>query len=117
MKDFINLLGVYVAGRLDADSEGRLFLTSDDQLQVRISDPRFEMLRTYWVQVEGEPDNASLPALPALPALRGGVQRKDFPTRPASVSLKEALPGLCEREPLVRVRQRHPDGIDTTGHS
>ena len=99
MKDFINLPDVYVAGLLDADSEGRLFLTSDDQLQARISDPRFKMLRTYWVQVEGEPDNAS------LPALRGGVQRKDFPTRPASVSLKEAPPGLCEREPPVRVRK------------
>ena len=50
-------------------------LTGEGQLQARISDPRFKMLKTYWVQVEGEPDNV------ALPALRGGVQRKDFPTR------------------------------------
>ena len=35
----------------------------------------------------------------------GGVQRKDFATRPASVGLMDAPPGKWEREPPVRVRK------------
>ena len=103
LKDFIALPGVYVAGRLDADSEGLLLLTSDGPLQARISDPRFKMLKTYWVQVEGQPDDA------ALAALRRGVQLNDGLTRPASASRMDAAPpGLWEREPPVRVRKAIP---------
>ena len=74
-------------------------LTSDGQLQARISDLRFKMLKTDWVQVEGEPDNA------ALPALRGRCAALRKPTRPASVGLMDAPPGKWEREPPVRVRK------------
>lgn len=102
LKDFIDLPGVYVAGRLDADSEGLLLLTSDGQLQARISDPRFKMLKTYWVQVEGEPSDS------AMAALRGGVQLNDGLTRPANAERMEAPPGLWEREPPVRVRKAIP---------
>ena len=77
LQDFITVAGVYVAGRLDADSEGLLLLTSDGQLQARIADPRFKLEKTYWVQVEGLPSKA------ALEALRLGVQLNDGPTRPA----------------------------------
>ncbi len=56
---------MYVAGRLDADSEGLLLLTDDGGLQARIADPRFKMEKTYWVQVEGVPDAAALQALGA----------------------------------------------------
>lgn len=102
LKDFIDLPGVYVAGRLDADSEGLLLLTSDGALQARISDPRFKMEKTYWVQVEGEPDEA------ALEALRHGVQLNDGPTRPASASLMAAPHDLWPRDPPVRLRQTIP---------
>ena len=102
LKDFIAVPEVYVAGRLDADSEGLLLLTSDGALQARISDPRFKMEKIYWVQVEGVPDEA------ALSALRQGVQLNDGMTRPANARLIDTPPGLWEREPPVRVRKAIP---------
>lgn len=102
LKDFIELPGFYVAGRLDADSEGLLLLTNDGKLQARISDPRHKMEKTYWVQVEGEPDDA------ALAQLRQGVVLNDGPTRPARARRMDAPEGLWERDPPVRFRQSIP---------
>ena len=103
LQDFIDVPGVYVAGRLDADSEGLLLLTDDGALQARISDPRHKMEKTYWVQVEGIPDEA------ALHTLRQGVQLGDGPTLPARVRRLEPPPALWERDPPIRVRQNIPD--------
>ena len=102
LKDFINLAGVYVAGRLDADSEGLLLLTSDGQLQARIADPHFKLEKTYWVQIEGVPGEA------ALVALRRGVQLNDGPTRPAKARLMVPPPALWAREPPIRHRLARP---------
>lgn len=102
LKDFIAIPDVYVAGRLDADSEGLLLLTNDGKLQAKISDPRFKMDKTYWVQVEGRPDEA------ALAALRSGVLLNDGMTLPAAARLLEPPPEVWEREPPIRVRQAKP---------
>lgn len=102
LKDFIDIPGIYVAGRLDADSEGLLLLTNDGRLQARIADPRFKMEKVYWVQVEGLPDEA------ALQALRRGVRLNDGMTRPASARLMAMPPSLWERDPPVRFRQSIP---------
>ncbi len=102
LSDFIDMPGVYPAGRLDRDSEGLLLLTDDGQLQARIADPRFKLPKTYLVQVEGEPDEAS------LERLRAGLRLKDGMTRPAVAERIEA-PDLWPRDPPVRFRKSVPD--------
>ena len=102
LRDYIQQPGVYVAGRLDADSEGLLLLTDDGALQARISDPRHKMPKTYWVQVEG------LPTDEALQALRQGVVLNDGPTLPAGVERMEAPASLWPRNPPVRFRANIP---------
>lgn len=103
LSDFIDLPGVYPAGRLDLDSEGLILLTDDGRLQARIADPKFKMPKTYLVQVEGEVTDA------ALAMLRGGVGLKDGPTRPAAAE-RIADPMLWPRDPPIRVRKTIPDG-------
>jgi 23S rRNA pseudouridine2457 synthase len=102
LKDFIDIPGIYVAGRLDADSEGLLLLTDDGKLQARIADPRFKMEKTYWVQVEGVPTEA------ALASLRAGVQLNDGLTRPARARRLDPPPEVWARQPPIRVRQSIP---------
>lgn len=99
---YINIPGVYPAGRLDRDSEGLLLLTDDGKLQARISDPKFKMPKTYLVQVEGDVTDAS------LQQLRRGVRLKDGITRPAIAELI-ASPDLWPRNPPVRFRKTVPD--------
>src|SRR5882724_980921 len=81
LKEFIPIPDVYAVGRLDRDSEGLLLLTDDGPLQHRLTDPKFEHLRTYWVQVEGVPDAA------ALRRLEAGVAIQDYRTKPAKARL------------------------------
>ncbi len=94
--------GVYAAGRLDYDSEGLLLLTDDGRLAHRLTDPRHKQPKTYWVQVEGEPDERQ------LAALRNGVELKDGLTLPARARAISA-PALWERDPPVRFRKSVPD--------
>lgn len=102
LSDFIDVPGVYPAGRLDRDSEGLMILTDDGKMQARIADPKYKMPKTYLVQVEGEVADESL----AL--LRQGVELKDGLTRPADVE-RIAEPDLWPRNPPIRVRKSVPD--------
>ncbi|WP_316013795.1 pseudouridine synthase [Roseobacter sp. HKCCA0434] len=102
LAEFIDVKGVYPAGRLDRDSEGLMLLTDDGRLQARIADPKHKMAKTYLVQVEGARDEA------ALDALRAGVELKDGMTKPTQVRVIEP-PDLWPRTPPVRFRKTVPD--------
>ena len=103
LADYIDMPGVYPAGRLDKDSEGLLLLTDDGRLQARIASPKFKLPKTYRVLVEREPDDA------ALETLRGGVDLKDGRTRPAEVRRVDEPESLWPRDPPVRHRKNVVD--------
>lgn len=102
LADFIHVPDVHAAGRLDADSEGLLVLTDNGREQHRITDPRHKLAKTYFVQVEGEPDDA------ALNQLRMGVVLRDGRTRPAEARLVQEPAWLWPRDPPVRFRKNIP---------
>lgn len=105
LKKYIALIDVYPAGRLDTDSEGLLLLTNNGKLQAKIAHPKYKLVKTYWVQVEGLPDEDK------IQQLRQGVDLGDYITQPADVCVVEATESskLWSRVPPIRVRKTVPD--------
>ena len=101
LKDFIPFKNVYPAGRLDSDSEGLLILTDNGILQNKISNPKNNLYKTYWAQVENNPDDH------ALDSLRTGLKIKDYFTKPALVE-RIIEPKVWERDPPIRKRKNIP---------
>ena len=102
LKEYVPITNIYPAGRLDHDSEGLLLLTDDGSLQHRLTNPKFGHPRTYWVQVEGIPDER------ALQHLAQGVTIRDYRTRPAGVRRLSEEPSLPPRDPPIRHRKSVP---------
>jgi len=102
LADFINVPGVYPAGRLDRDSEGLLVLTDDGALVAKIAQPRNKMPKVYYAQVEGIPTDR------ALESLRRGVTLKDGPTLPALAESVAEPDWLWPRDPPIRWRAAIP---------
>ena len=105
LSDFITDNQVYPAGRLDYDSEGLLVLTSDNILKQKITQPNLGFSKTYFVQVEGSPNEEQ------LEPLKEGIFLKDGMTLPAKYRLNQngwSPPNLWERNPPIRFRKTIP---------
>ncbi|MCB1332085.1 MAG: pseudouridine synthase [Roseivivax sp.] len=103
LSDYIEVPGVYPAGRLDRDSEGLMLLTDDGRLQARLSDPKFKRPKVYLAQVEGIASDEQ------IAQLQRGVTLNDGPTRPAGAERLDPPPALWSRDPPVRYRKSVPD--------
>ena len=101
--DYVDVPGVYPAGRLDSDSEGLLLLTDDGPLQARISQPKSGTRKTYWAQVEGTPSQEQLDRLVS------GVTLKDGSARAVSARQIAEPADLWPRDPPIRYRASIPD--------
>jgi 23S rRNA pseudouridine2457 synthase len=97
---------VYPVGRLDADSEGLLLLTSDKSLTDRLLNPRFRHNRTYWVQVEGMVTDEALRQL--ADGLTISIDSKPYRTLPAQATRLPDEPTLFPRNPPIRYRASIP---------
>ncbi|WP_038154442.1 23S rRNA pseudouridine(2457) synthase RluE [Trabulsiella guamensis] len=102
LKDYIDVQGVYAAGRLDRDSEGLLVLTNDGALQAQLTQPGKRTGKIYYVQVEGEPTDE------AINALRTGVTLNDGSTLPAGIERVAEPDWLWPRNPPIRERKSIP---------
>jgi 23S rRNA pseudouridine2457 synthase len=100
--DYIDMPGVYAAGRLDLDSEGLLLLTSDGRLASHITDPQHKLAKVYLVQIERIPNEE------ALEQLKMGVMLSGKKTRPAEVRLLPNHPQLPDRSVPIRFRKTVP---------
>jgi 23S rRNA pseudouridine2457 synthase len=96
---------VYPVGRLDADSEGLLLLTSDKQLNHRLLNPKFKHNRTYYVQVDGQLTNEACKRLSEGVTI--SVDGKPYHTLPANARAIDE-PNLPERNPPIRYRANIP---------
>lgn len=102
LADYLHIPNIYPAGRLDADSEGLLLLTDDGRLAHEISHPDRKQTKTYLVQIDGEPDAAS------LSRLRARLDLGDFVTQPCEVKQVQAPEWLWPRDPPIRQRAAAP---------
>ena len=102
LADLVDVPDVYPAGRLDADSEGLVVLTANGPLQARITQPRFKLHKTYWVQVEGAPSRM------ALEALAAGVDLRDGTARAVHARVLGEPAQVWPRDPPIRARKAIP---------
>lgn len=102
LADYLDIPGIYPAGRLDADSEGLLLLTDNGKLQHAISHPDHKQTKTYLVQVEGIPDAE------ARARLSAPLDLGDFVTQGCKAKRVEEPHWLWPRNPPIRSRANVP---------
>ncbi|MCL2802778.1 MAG: rRNA pseudouridine synthase [Micrococcales bacterium] len=104
---------LYHIGRLDTDSEGLILLTNDGELANRVAHPKYELVKTYLVTVEGKLSTKT------ANRLRRGFELDDGPAKVDRLKLIDTLPGATLLELDIhqgrnRVIRRL---MDAAGHS
>ena len=102
VSSFIKDPELRIAGRLDLDSEGLMFLTDHGGLNQFITHPDNKKFKTYLAQVEGDVTEE------AIAQLEKGVELADGITLPAKARKVDAPDWLWERTPPVRFRANIP---------
>ena len=95
--------GIMAIGRLDEDSEGLLFLTTDGKLSEQVRSNKVE--KEYYVQVDGAIDDDAIKRL--TEGVEISVNGKKYQTKP-SKSQKIDNPNLPERSRKVRDERHGP---------
>jgi len=95
--------GIMAIGRLDEDSEGLLFLTTDGKLSETIRSNKVE--KEYYVQVDGLIDNNAIEKL--CKGVDISVNGKKYTTKPGQASIIE-IPNFPERSRKVRDERHGP---------
>ena len=103
---------LFHVGRLDTDTEGLIVLTNDGEFANRLAHPRYEVSKTYFVQVAGVMDNKT------IRRLEKGVRLDDGPVKPDKVKLvsrgqDKTLLEVSLHEGRNRIVRRM---MDTVGH-
>ena len=97
---------VYPVGRLDLDSEGLLILTNDKTLNHRLLDPKYHHWRTYWVQVDGDLDEAAIEKLISGVTIK--PRKVPYLTREARARMMPMPDTVPDRDPPIRYRKEIP---------
>lgn len=84
---------LFPVGRLDLNSEGLILMTDDGDLANKLTHPRYEHPKTYYVLV------GDRPSVTALEQLRTGVELADGMTAPAEVRVVQGLPSGIRLSP------------------
>ncbi len=96
--------GIMAIGRLDQDSEGLLFLTTNGMVSHEVRSKNVE--KEYYVQVDGEIDEEALLLLQN--GVQIGVGKSKYTTLPASAVKLEEPPNFPPRSRKIRDERHGP---------
>ena len=94
-----DLRRVFPVGRLDVHSEGLVLLTDDGELSHKLTHPKFQHPKTYFVLVGQRPTQS------ALEQFRTGIDLPEGRTAPAQIRVVEHLP------PDLRLSKGPSEGV------
>jgi len=96
--------GVMAIGRLDQDSEGLLFLTTDGKMSHLVRSSKVE--KEYYVQLDGLITDEAITALQK--GVEIGVHKDKYKTKPAKVKVLNPQPNFPKRSKPVRDDRHGP---------